>query len=212
MMRIRFKYLLLAATLLCLGSVQANAADELPVSPPELVYCSTCHGMQLMGNPIIQAPRLSGMETWYIEQQLKSFKKGWRGGHEGDVIGMEMQPMAAALSDEQIGAAAEYVAATRSELPAKTVSGDIEKGKALYRTCSACHGPSGEGNVALFGPQLNVANDWYLVTQLRNFKSGDRGSQPGDIYGMQMRASAQLLTDDDAIMDVVSYISTLTDE
>ena len=84
MARIGCKTFLLTATLLCLGAIQANADDELPVPPPELVYCSTCHGMQLMGNPIIQAPRLSGMETWYIEKQLKSFKEGWRGGHEGD--------------------------------------------------------------------------------------------------------------------------------
>lgn len=61
-------------------------------------------------------------------------------------------------------------------------------------------------------PKLTVANDWYLVTQLKNFRNGSRGSNPNDIYGMQMRASAQLLADDDAIMDVVSYISTLQDQ
>jgi len=210
-MRIRSSFLLLTVTLFCFGATYVFA-DELPVAADELVYCSTCHGIQLMGNPITKAPRLSGMETWYIEQQLRSFKKGWRGAHEGDAVGMEMQPMAAALSDEQITAAAEYVAATRSQMPEKTVSGDIEKGKALYGTCGACHGASGEGNLALGSPQLDVANDWYLVTQLKNFKNGNRGSRAGDTYGMQMRASAQILTDDDAIMDVVSYISTLKDE
>ena len=55
-------------------------------------------------------------------------------------------------------------------------------------------------------------NDWYLVTQLRNFKDGVRGSHPADIYGMQMRASAGLLADDEAIDDVVSYINTLQDQ
>jgi cytochrome c553 len=47
---------------------------------------------------------------------------------------------------------------------------------------------------------------------LKNFKNGSRGSNPGDIYGMQMRASAQLLADDQAIMDVVNYITTLQQE
>jgi cytochrome c553 len=89
----------------------------------------------------------------------------------------------------------------------------VDKGKALYRRgCSACHGRSGEGNRALGGPQLNVANDWYLVTQLKNYISGSRGSHPDDAYGIQMRSAAQLLTDDDAVMAVVSYISTLNDK
>jgi cytochrome c oxidase subunit 2 len=211
-MRLRSNYLLMMAVLYCLGATQIFAADELPVAADELVYCSTCHGIQLMGNPIIKAPRLSGMETWYIERQLHLFRKGWRGGHAGDAVGMEMQPMAAALSDEQISEAAEYVAATRSPMAPRTISGDLENGKLLYGTCSACHGASGEGNLALGSPRLTIVNDWYLVTQLKNFKSGDRGSHAGDTYGMQMRASAQLLADDAAIMDVVSYISTLKDK
>ncbi|MBT78664.1 MAG: cytochrome c oxidase subunit II, partial [Chromatiales bacterium] len=76
-------------------------------------------------------------------------------------------------------------------------------------TCSACHGVDGKGNEALGSPDLTIPNDWYLVRQLRNFKSGRRGSHPGDTYGMQMRASMQLLADNEAIIDVVSYINTL---
>jgi len=207
-----FQSTLLAVAFLFVSMTQAIADDELPIPADDLIYCSTCHGVQLMGNPITKAPRLSSMESWYIEQQLESFKNGWRGAHEGDVAGMEMQPMAAALSDEQIAEAARYVAATRSAAPASTVSGNVEKGKALYGTCSACHGPAGEGNLALGSPQLTVANDWYLVTQLKNFRNGNRGSHPRDTYGMQMRANARLLTDDQAITDLVSYISTLQDE
>lgn len=201
--------ILLAATMLCV-TPGVDAADvEGPVPADDMVYCTTCHGVQLMGNPIIKAPRLSGMEAWYVENQLKAFKKGWRGAHENDPIGMEMQPMAAALSDKQIEKAASFAAATRSAAPTVTVSGDVAAGKAIYASCSACHGASGEGNRALGSPQLNIANDWYLVTQLKNYRTGHRGGHPEDTYGMQMRASAQLLTDDKAILDVVSYISTL---
>jgi cytochrome c oxidase subunit 2 len=122
---------------------------------------------------------------------------------------MEMQPMAAALSDKQIGEAATFVASTRSAPPAVTVSGDAKSGKNIYAACGVCHGASGEGNKTLGAPQLNVANDWYLVTQLKNYVNGSRGAHSADTYGMQMRASAQLLDDDKAILDVVSYISTL---
>lgn len=186
--------------------------DDLPIPADELVYCTVCHGVQLMGNPIIRAPRLSGMETWYVEQQLRNFSAGVRGLHEDDTIGVDMQPMAAVLTDAQIKAAAVFVNATRSTSPKITISGDTLKGKAHYSTCAACHGVAGKGNEALGSPDLTIPDDWYLVTQLQNFRSGARGSHPADSYGMQMRASVQLLADDEAIMDVVSYISTLRND
>lgn len=189
----------------------SGAAEDLPIPPDEFAYCTVCHGVQLMGNPILEAPRLSGMDSWYVENQLKAFRKGWRGKHENDVNGMEMQPMAAALTDEQIEGVAAFVARTRSDPPAKTITGDAARGKALFSTCATCHGVRAEGNVALASPALSGLNDWYLVTQLGKFKDGTRGSRPGDIYGAQMRASVGVLPDDQAIRDVVRYISTLND-
>jgi hypothetical protein len=47
------------------------------------------------------------------------------------------------------------------------------------------------------------------LTQLQNYKSSVRGSNAADIYGQQMRAATQLLPDDDAIRDVVRYISSV---
>ena len=200
--------MLTAVAMLALTS-PIRAEDELPIPADEFVYCTVCHGVQLMGNSIIKAPRLSGMERWYVENQLRAFKKGWRGKHERDVVGMEMQPMAAALTDEQIKEVSAFVAATRSDHPPETINGDAERGKAHYSTCAACHGVNGEGNIALGSPALTGQNDWYLVRQLKYFRDGTRGGQPGDTYGMQMRASAGLLSDDEAILDVVKYISTL---
>ena len=186
-----------------------RAEDELPIPADEFVYCTVCHGVQMMGNSVINAPRLSGMESWYVENQLRAFKKGWRGKHERDVVGMEMQPMAAALTDKQIKEVSAFVAETRSDHPVETSNGDVDKGKAHYSTCAACHGVRGEGNIALGSPALTGQNDWYLVRQLKHFRDGTRGGQPGDTYSMQMRASAGLLSDDEAILDVVQYISTL---
>ena len=205
------KTTLIAISVLALTSL-ARAAEDLPIPVDEFIFCTVCHGVQLMGNPIIKAPRLSGMDSWYVENQLRAFKKGWRGKHESDLVGMEMQPMAAALSDEQIRDVSVFVTATRSDAPQDTIAGDAEKGRAHYSTCAACHGVRGEGNIALGSPALTGLNDWYLATQLKNFRDGTRGSQPGDTYGMQMRASAGLLSDDEAIQDVVTYISTLQDQ
>ena len=41
----------------------ARAEGELPIPADEFVYCTVCHGVQLMGNPTIEAPRLSGMAS-----------------------------------------------------------------------------------------------------------------------------------------------------
>jgi cytochrome c oxidase subunit 2 len=211
MMRMQFvKALLRTAALCCLAFVSLSRADDDPVIPPDnFVYCTVCHGVQMKGNPIIEAPRLSGMDTYYIERQLRSFSNGWRGTHGNDIAGMEMRPMAAILNDKEIVAAARYVNAVGSELPPITIRGDAGRGEALYAPCAACHGPEAEGVEALGGPPLAGLNDWYLVTQLRHFKDGTRGSHPEDTYGQQMRAAAATLADDAAIQDVVSYINIL---
>jgi cytochrome c oxidase subunit 2 len=194
----------------CLGFVSLSHADDEPLVPPdEFVYCTVCHGVQMKGNPNIEAPRLSGMDAGYIERQLHAFKKGWRGTHENDIAGMEMRPMAAILTDSEIAAAARYVHEVSSEPPLPSIEGDASRGKLLYVSCVACHGSNAEGVDALNGPALTGLNDWYLVTQLANFRAGTRGGHRDDTSGGQMRAAAAVLQDDSAIHDVVSYINSL---
>ena len=200
--------LVLAA--LCVTAASWSSADDAPVIPPdEFVYCTVCHGVQMKGNRSIEAPRLSGMDAGYIERQLLAFKKGWRGTHENDVAGVEMRPMAAILGEREIAAAARYVNSVDSELPPATIEGNAARGETLYATCAACHGANAEGINTLGAPALHGLNDWYLVTQLANFRDSTRGSHPEDTYGAQMRAAASVLPDDAAIRDVVSYITTL---
>ena len=57
-------------------------------------------------------------------------------------------------------------------------------------------------------PRLAGMSDWYLVTQLENFKQGIRGAHPKDMYGPQMASMAAILSADQAINDVVGYINT----
>jgi len=52
-------------------------------------------------------------------------------------------------------------------------------------------------------------NDWYLITQLKNFVAGYRGRHEDDLYGQQMLAMVGTLTDEAAIRDVVAYINSL---
>ena len=57
-------------------------------------------------------------------------------------------------------------------------------------------------------PRLKGMSDWYMVTQLKNFRHGVRGAHAKDMYGQQMMSMAAILTDDKAIDDVVAYINT----
>ncbi|HEY5573087.1 MAG TPA: hypothetical protein VIK64_08765, partial [Anaerolineales bacterium] len=57
-------------------------------------------------------------------------------------------------------------------------------------------------------PGLKGMSDWYLVTQLKNFKQGIRGAHARDLYGSQMALMAAILSDDQAINDLVAYVNT----
>ena len=173
-------------------------------------YCLLCHGSNANGNYGIRAPKLSGVEPWYLARQLENFAAGARGAPGGDVSGHEMMPVGQRLQTAgEIEAAVKFIGALESKKPAPTISGDAKAGKALYASCAACHGAKGEGNATLQAPALASRSDWYLATQLSNFKQGIRGADERDTYGAQMRAIAATLKDDKAITDVVAYINSL---
>ncbi len=87
--------------------------------------------------------------------------------------------------------------------------GDPQRGKELFQVCAACHGQNGEGNKALNAPANGGQNEWYVIRQLKNFRSGIRGADPNDTYGIQMRPMAMSLTDEQAVEDVAAYVSLL---
>jgi cytochrome c553 len=189
--------------LLLIVALPAAAAER------SFEYCTVCHGASGNGNAAIHAPRIAGMESWYIRSQFMAFRSGWRGAHADDAPGNEMRPVAQVLTAAEADRAIAYVATFSPKSPAVTVSGDLDHGKALYTACAACHGPAGRGDEALHAPALAQRTDWYLVTQLRNYRAGRRGASADDSSGQQMRALAASLPDDAAINDVVAYIDTL---
>ncbi len=173
-------------------------------------YCLLCHGSNANGNPGIHAPKLSGMEPWYLARQLENFAAGVRGVPADDAGGHEMMPVGLRLKQEGIiDAAVQFIGTLDSRRPAATVRGNLVQGRKLYAACAACHGAKGQGNAALQAPALAARSDWYLATQLTNYKTGLRGADERDTYGAQMRPIAMTLADDKAIADVVAYIATL---
>jgi cytochrome c oxidase subunit 2 len=63
--------------------------------------CMYCHGMEAQGVWSTNAPRLAGMNDWYLVRQLDNFKKGVRGSHEMDAFGPQMKMMARVLRDDK---------------------------------------------------------------------------------------------------------------
>jgi len=195
----------IGATVATLSPLTSASAETLDLS-----YCITCHGANGNGNPAIHAPKIAGMEPWYLKRQLDAFAAGNRGVNPADESGHEMQPVGLRLKEAGItDKAIEFVGTFQATPPAVTVAGDQSRGQALYATCAACHGAKGEGNAALNAPALALRTDWYLVTQLKNFASGVRGGDGADAAAAQMRAIASTLTDASAVNDVVAYINTL---
>ena len=192
--------------------------------------------MQGQGGPALDAPPLAGMEAWYVERQLRAFKSRVRGMHPEDVPGLQMSIVSGmARNDATIRNVARHIESmTPGAPPELTNSGevagtarpfiwrskyaslehpqpaDVTRGEELYQaTCVACHGANGEGNEMLGAPKLTDQAGWYMRRQLQYFKDGVRGSNPGDAYGAQMAAFSVLLTDEQAIADVVAYIDSI---
>lgn len=176
--------------------------------------CVPCHGAAGEGNPEVGAPAIAGLERWYVKAQLRKFKNGHRGWHPDDTGGKRMWPMARALdTDEKVDLVSAYVASLPVNPPDPQLEGgNPETGKIYFATCVQCHGPDAGGNINEYGPPLNHASDWYLLTQLQNFKAGRRGTHPGDVTGAKMRPFSMTLPNEQAMKDVIAYIGTLRDQ
>ena len=74
--------------------------------------CGSCHGPEGKGNEKMNAPRLNGLDDWYIKRQIANYKKSIRGGHVADKLGAQMVSMVASLSEEQVKDVIAYIRST----------------------------------------------------------------------------------------------------
>ena len=192
------------------ADVLNQAAPNEMAGQAQYAVCAACHGSNGEGNAMLNAPKLAGQEAWYLERQLKNFKRGLRGTNPDDVYGMQMAPMAATLVDEAaIDNVVAYITSLPDTKPEVTISGDVDRGKEIYITCQSCHGVEAQGIWSMNAPRLNDMDDWYLVRQLSNYKQGIRGAHPADLYGKQMNLVTGVLRDEQAFNDLVAYINSL---
>jgi cytochrome c oxidase subunit 2 len=186
---------------------------NVPMGQALYAVCSACHGQQGEGNLALHAPKISGLNRWYLERQLHYYKIGVRGSHELDTYGQQMAAMTATLTDASaIRNVSAYIGTLADKPAPATIDGNLRRGESYYASCKNCHGEQGEGNYATNAPKLVGQHDWYLAQQIDNFKRGIRGSHTQDLYGMQMILMAKVLQNEQAIADLVAYINSLNTE
>ena len=174
-------------------------------------HCAECHGNDALGNRKVSAPKIAGLEEWYIINQLTKFRTGLRGANSSDETGKTMAPLSRMLRDEQaIAHLAAHLSRLKGEPTHELRGGHPRRGREAYLvSCLPCHGDEAQGNPALKSPRLTGMNDWYIYSQLVKFSSGARGSHPDDFEGSQMQAIAQSLPNRQTMKDITTYIRTL---
>lgn len=201
---------LLGLGLSAVGLAQSRSGVDLDRGAELFDLCVQCHGPEGGGMEMALAPAIAGLDEWYVAAQLRVFKSGARGTHPDDMGGLRMHPMALSLkTDEEIDSVAAYVASLPRADTVPVLQGDASRGQTLYAPCAACHGADAGGNKALNAPRLQGASDWYLLSSLQKYKARIRGGNPANTNAMIMVGMASTLPDEQAMRDVVAYITTL---
>mgnify|MGYP001189425161 FL=1 len=166
--------------------------------------CMVCHITREMQ----RGPVLDGLPEWYLADQLRKFKSGYRGKNAANraeaLMGVAMAKVG---TDEQLADLTRHFSKRKPKPFIRVVRGDIPVGRAHYATrCASCHGTKGEGKPEIQSPPVNVQEDWFLLDQLRKYANGQRTVHPSDAGGVMMKAAAAALSPDD-LRSVVAYIA-----
>ncbi|MGV6809803.1 MAG: c-type cytochrome [bacterium] len=192
------------ATFAVTSSVAVLAEGDAAAGKVKAAPCAACHGAD--GNSASATyPKIAGQQADYIAKQLHNFKDDKR-------VNAIMGPQAKPLSDQDIADLAAYYASQTTTASA----GDQTKvglGEAIFRggnvgkevaACSACHGPTGDGNAAANFPKLAGQHADYIRSQLHAFQKGERANDAGQM----MRNIAANMSDKE-IDAVAEYIAGL---
>jgi cytochrome c553 len=140
--------------------------------------CAGCHGPAAIGGKNGEYPRLAGLPSGYLIQQLKDFRDRKR-------LNKPMLPIfkTGRLNADMIANLAAYLSGLPIPDPAQvgmaqTVDGDLAWGEELYvRDCALCHGLRGEGKPETDNPPLRAQWPDYLKRQIVDFRGERRGHE-----------------------------------
>jgi cytochrome c553 len=202
-----------SALLLMLGNAHALEGNKIFTeggSQPGAMPCVACHGADGLGMAAAGFPRLAGLPAAYLRKQLEDFKRASRSNPV-------MQPVAKALTDAEIDAVSQALAAMpapaptlaqRSEMPSNPAQKLALQGawERQIPACVSCHGPAGSGVGDAF-PPLAGQPAAYLKAQLLAWQGGTRHNDPNDLMGH----IAKSLTADE-VQSVAEYFAALSPE
>lgn len=199
-----------SALMLLLGNAHALDGKKIFTeggSQPGAMPCVACHGADGAGLAAAGFPRLAGLPALYVRKQLEDFRRGTRANPV-------MQPLANALTDAEIDAVSQALAAMpgavpqpihRSEMPIGAAQKLAQQGawERQIPACASCHGPAGTGVGDTF-PPLAGQPATYLAAQLTAWQNGTRHNDPNDLMGH----IAKSLTPDE-VQGVAQYFASL---
>ena len=202
--------LLSSLMLLAVSNTQAQPTPNIYLqggAQPGATACVACHGADGMGLAPAGFPRLAGLSADYLSKQLHDFQSGKRASPV-------MQPLASALTDEEIASVTKAIAAMpATEFPVinRTRMPDGLGEKLALRgawdrqipECVMCHGPGGVGVGSAF-PPLAGQSAMYLTAQLNAWRDGSRHNDPNDLMGHIAKAMTE-----DEVKAVAEYFSTV---
>jgi len=188
---------LFCLSLLC-APLPASAYDAEAGRQKSDAACAICHGKGgLSVQPTV--PSLAGQGNDYVVLALYQF----RARHRPSEV---MAPLAAPLSDNDLGNLAAYYSGLKPWQPGRQASAKaVADAPALahQKNCVQCHGPGLAGQEHV--PRIAGQHIVYITTQLKAFKAGNRG----DIDGNMTSAAAELTDSDIEILaDYISGLST----
>jgi cytochrome c oxidase subunit II len=85
---------------------------------------------------------------------------------------------------------------------------NVERGERIYDICGACHGARGQGDQTLLAPPLAGQQAAYLLRQLRNFHSGQRGAKE-DVQAQEMQQILKTVSIESDWQAVIAFVATL---
>jgi cytochrome c553 len=212
---ISIRWALLTAVLAIVFSTasQADDRDRTDFSTrglqAKIEYCKTCHGLSGQGyHGFFPIPRLAGLQTEYIENQLAAFIERRRENkYMYDVAHVLSPATRAALAKHFMGLNAKPLGGAPRKL--------VAMGKKIYEdgvpetnvpACMACHGSEAKGQAAI--PRLAGQLQDYIVNKLVNWNK-ERGQDPKhpDISAIMLPTSHNLTKSQ--IAEVAAYVSYL---
>ena len=199
----------------------ANGKNIFTNGKGDVPACTSCHGMDGMGNDAMGTPRLAGQIGQFLRKQLEDFATDKR----QDQTMFVMNTNAKGLTPQDRLDVAAYLSQLNSDtivFPKEKLSnlaelkangtevGKTHVGKAIVNygipergvpACRACHDYNGRGVDPVY-PVIGQQKMVYLINQLKHWRDGSRANDPL----AQMQKVAQKLTDEE-ILDIATFLS-----